>query len=267
MASSSVSDASVHPMISFDGVEKVFPSKNGPVTAVQNVSLDIAPGEFTCFVGPSGCGKTTMLRMVAGLIKPSTGQVSVDAAPVRGPQPKIGIVFQKSVLLPWRTALDNVLLPIEVRRRVTDQDRETARGLLAQVGLAGFEQHYPTQLSGGMQQRVSISRALIQDPDILLMDEPFGAIDALTREQMNRDLNQLWNQTAKTVMLITHSIPEAVYLGKRVVVMGTRPGRVIETIDIPLPDDRPLSILGSPEFGELTTHVRELLNTQDKALV
>lgn len=248
--------------IDFHHVSKRFTTMSGSVPAVDDVSFGIQPGEFASVVGPSGCGKTTLLRLVAGLDEPTSGTVSMDGKSVDKPSSDdVGVVFQRAALLPWRNALDNVLLPIEIKRRVNADDRQLAMSTLKKVGLEGFERHYPAQLSGGMQQRVSISRALLTKPKVLLMDEPFGAIDALTREQMNRDLNSIWVESNITAMLITHSIPEAVYLGQKVVVMGAKPGRVLDIINVDLPRSRPLSVLASKEFSEICSRVRKVLES------
>lgn len=244
-------------MISFEQVGKTFQVDGNAVTALEGIDFTIADGEFVAIIGPSGCGKTTLLRMIAGLLKPSTGRVVVEGRPVKGPQEAVGVVFQRPVLLPWRTAIDNVLLPVEVKRKLTAEDRGRAIQTLKLVGLDGFERHYPQQMSGGMQQRVAISRALIHDPKILLLDEPFGAVDALTREILNVEVNRLWVKTRKTSVLITHSISEAVYLATRVVVMAARPGRVTEIVDIKLPDVRKPNLLGTPEFAAAVAEVRK----------
>ena len=252
-------------MIKLDEATKEFGQGSTTFTAVKGATFDVADGEFVCLVGPSGCGKTTMLRMMAGLLPVTSGSIQINGCPVKGPQATVGMVFQKPVLLPWRTALENVLLPIEVKRRVTDDDRARAVETLASVGLAGFETSYPFELSGGMQQRVSISRALIHDPQILLMDEPFGALDALTREGLNVEINRLWRATHKTIVLITHSISEAVFLAERVVVMGTRPGRVVDVIDIDLPLEREAHLMDTPGFAASTGRVREYFEREARA--
>ena len=197
-----------------------------------------AEGEFVALVGPSGCGKSTLLKLVSGLIPPSGGVIRVNRQPVRGPTASIGIVFQNPLLMAWRSTLRNVLLQIEIRGLPVADYRATAQELIELVGLEGFEDAYPHQLSGGMQQRVGLCRALIHDPDLLLMDEPFGALDALTREQMNAELQRIWMDRRKTVLFITHSISEAVYLADRVLVMSPRPGRIVGEINVDLPRPR-----------------------------
>lgn len=227
---------------------KTFRRGKMSTLALEAVDLSVAEGEFVAIVGPSGCGKSTLLRMVAGLHLPSTGNVKVNGNTVSGPQTELGIVFQSPVLLDWRTALDNVLMQVELRGMDPDAYRERAVELLQQVGLAEFVDRFPHELSGGMRQRVAIARALIHDAPLLLMDEPFGALDALTREQMRLDLEALWLATRKTVIFITHSIDEAVLLADRVVVMSPRPGRIERTMDIALARPRGLNARRDPEF-------------------
>ncbi|MFD5779198.1 ABC transporter ATP-binding protein [Streptomyces sp. NPDC126933] len=245
------------------GLEDVavrFRTKNRDVTALQQVSLDVAMGEFVAVVGPSGCGKSTLLKLVAGLLKASAGAVRLHGERVDGPRHDIGYVFQRAALLEWRTARRNILLQAEMRRMPAGQARERADELIAMTGLTGFEDAYPHELSGGMQQRVALCRALLHKPPVLLMDEPFGALDALTREQMNRELNRIWRETGTTVVLVTHSISEAVYLADRVVVMSPRPGTISEIIEVGLPAERDYTeTLGRPEFREATARIRGLL--------
>ncbi|MFL9826688.1 ABC transporter ATP-binding protein [Rhodoplanes sp. SY1] len=231
------------------------------VRALSDITLDVADRAFVTVVGPSGCGKSTLLKIIAGLLAPTSGRLEVVGEPVLKPRRDIGVVFQNPVLLPWRTILDNVLLPAEVQGLPAAASRARARDLLKMVGLAEFESKYPAELSGGMQQRAAISRALVCDPAILLMDEPFGALDAMTREQMNLDLQRIWRESGKTVLLITHSIPEAVFLGDRVVVMTPRPGRIACTIDVPLARPRSLEAMGDPVFGRLSSDIRRLFYT------
>ena len=215
------------PYLHLHGLSKIYASRDGPVRALDQVSLSGRRGEFISIVGPSGCGKSTLLMIAAGLMAPSSGAVMVDGETVVAPRTEIGIVFQNPVLLEWRTALGNVMLQAEAKKLERGSAERRARALLAAVGLAGFEDKYPHELSGGMRQRVSICRALIHDPPHLLMDEPFGALDALTREQISMDIQRLWMESRKTALHITHSIPEAVLLADRVVVMGPRPGRIV----------------------------------------
>ncbi|MEU9011610.1 ABC transporter ATP-binding protein [Streptomyces sp. NPDC048479] len=237
-----------------------FRTKNRDVTALSWVSLDVAVGEFVAIVGPSGCGKSTLLKLVVGLLKPSAGDVRLNGERVRGPRHDIGYVFQRAALLEWRSARRNILLQAEMRKMPGDMARRRADELIAMTGLGGFEDAYPHELSGGMQQRVALCRALLHEPPVLLMDEPFGALDALTREQMNMELNRIWRETGTTVLLVTHSISEACYLADRVVVMSPRPGTVTEIIDVGLPADRDYTeTMGRPEFRAATSHIRGLL--------
>ncbi|MFE2973544.1 ABC transporter ATP-binding protein [Streptomyces sp. NPDC059258] len=237
-----------------------FRSKKRDVTALSDVSLDVAPGEFVAIVGPSGCGKSTLLKLVAGLLTASSGEVLLGGERVTGPRHDIGYVFQRAALLEWRSALRNILLQAEIRHMEPAQARGRADELIRMTGLTGFEDAYPHELSGGMQQRVALCRALLHEPPVLLMDEPFGALDALTREQMNTELNRIWRTTGTTVLLVTHSISEAVYLADRVVVMSPRPGTVTEIIEVGLPAERDYSeTLGRPEFRAAAGHIRDLL--------
>ena len=234
--------------ITLAGVAKVFRRGDKTTQALAGIDLAVGAGEFLAIVGPSGCGKSTLLRLIAGLLPATAGAITVNGATVARPQTDLGIVFQSPVLLDWRNVLDNVLLQIELRGRDPAPHRERAMRLLASVGLAEFADRYPRELSGGMRQRAAIVRALIHDPPLLLMDEPFGALDALTREQMRIDLEALWLSAAKTVVFITHSIDEAVLLADRVVVMSARPGRIERTLDIALPRPRGLDARKAPQF-------------------
>ncbi|CAM5495646.1 ABC transporter ATP-binding protein OS=Streptomyces microflavus OX=1919 GN=Smic_72610 PE=4 SV=1 [Streptomyces microflavus] len=237
-----------------------FRSKKRDVTALSEVSLDVAPGEFVAIVGPSGCGKSTLLKLVAGLLTASSGEVRLGGERVTGPRHDIGYVFQRAALLEWRSALRNILLQAEIRRMPSARARGRADELIRMTGLTGFEDAYPHELSGGMQQRVALCRALLHEPPVLLMDEPFGALDALTREQMNTELNRIWRSTGTTVLLVTHSISEAVYLADRVVVMSPRPGTITEIIEVGLPAERDYAeTLGRPEFRAATARIRDLL--------
>src|SRR6218665_2061525 len=240
-------------------VEKTFASLDGNHTvALENVNLQAARGELLTVVGPSGCGKSTLLRILAGIERPSKGAVLINDRESIGPNKDVGVVFQAPVLMPWRTVLQNALLISQVQKRPKREALERAREYLAMVGLAGFENKYPKELSGGMQQRVGIVRALVNQPALLLMDEPFGALDAMTREQMNLDLLRLKQQADITVMLVTHSIPEAVFLGTRVVAMSPRPGKIAEIIDIHLPQQRNLDLINTSEFGAYVKHIRHV---------
>jgi NitT/TauT family transport system ATP-binding protein len=245
------------PLIRIAGVAKTYRTADGPVESLRPLTFDIGDGEFMAIVGPSGCGKSTLLKMVAGLLPVSAGEIAVEGKPVDGPPDNIGIVFQSPVLLAWRTVIDNVLLQIDMRRLSREKYLPKARALLQMTGLADFAKKLPWQLSGGMQQRASICRALVHDPAVLLMDEPFGALDAMTREKMNLELQRIWYETRKTVMFITHSIPEAVFLADRVLVMTERPGSIAAIYDVALPRPRSLSMMGDPAFVALTQTIRK----------
>jgi NitT/TauT family transport system ATP-binding protein len=251
------SSMSSQPLIRIAGVAKTYRTADGPVESLRPLSFDIGAGEFMAIVGPSGCGKSTLLKMVAGLLPASAGEIAIEGKPVDGPPDNIGIVFQAPVLLAWRTVIDNVLLQIDMRHLSRQEYLPKARALLQMTGLADFAKKLPWQLSGGMQQRASICRALVHDPAVLLMDEPFGALDAMTREKMNLELQRIWYETRKTVMFITHSIPEAVFLADRVLVMTERPGSIAAIYDVALPRPRSLSMMGDPAFVALTQTIRK----------
>jgi NitT/TauT family transport system ATP-binding protein len=244
--------------VSIRDVVKTYPSKGQGLTALSKVTFDIKQSEFVSILGPSGCGKSTLLRCVAGLDTPSSGEIRINGIPVVGPPDDLGVVFQRDVLLDWRNVLRNVLLPVEARNLKTIEWEPKARTLLGLLGLKGNENRYPWQLSGGMRQRVSICRALLMEPSLLLMDEPFGALDAMTRDELNLELQRLWLGSAKTVMFITHSIAEAVFLSDRIVVMSPHPGRLEEIVTVDLPRPRTLSMRETPEFGDYTSHIRRL---------
>jgi NitT/TauT family transport system ATP-binding protein len=251
----------VEPYIRLREVGKRYDTKGGAIEACNDVTLDISQSEFVAIVGPSGCGKTTILKMVAGLVPYTSGTITVGGKRVDRPLTDVGVVFQEPVLLDWRNVLSNVMLQIEIR----GVDRETyepvARDLLKATGLEGFEGKKPYELSGGMRQRVSICRALVHDPPLLLMDEPFGALDALTREQISMDIQRVWMEKRKTAIHITHSIPEAVLLADRVVVMSPRPGRIVEIIEIDLPRPRRLDRL-PPRFNDYAGRIREIFKSK-----
>ena len=247
--------------IRLENVGKVYRSNAGPVEACGEIDLDIRRSEFVAIVGPSGCGKTTILKMVAGLQPYTTGSISIDGKRVDGPHTDLGIVFQDAILLDWRNVLDNVLLQVDIRHLDRAQFEPVDRSLLKATGLNGFENHKPYELSGGMRQRASICRALVHDPPLLLMDEPFGALDALTREQIAMDIQRVWMEKRKTALFITHSIPEAVLLADRVVVMSPRPGRIVEIIDIDLPRPRRLDRVPTV-FNEYTGRIRDIFKAR-----
>jgi NitT/TauT family transport system ATP-binding protein len=240
-------------LIELRAVEKSY----GTVRSLNPIDLTVKTGEFIVIVGPSGCGKSTLLKLIAGLLAPSAGEIVLEGKRVRGPPDDIGIVFQTPVLLAWRSVMSNIMLQIEMRGLRQGAYRERAKALIKTAGLEGFEDKYPWQLSGGMQQRAAICRALVHDPSLLLMDEPFGALDAMTREKMNAGLQRIWLETRKTVVLITHSIAEAVFLADRVVVMSARPGSIEAVYDVGLARPRPLSLMAKPEFTAITEKVRQ----------
>ncbi len=246
-------------LIDYHKVQKIYNSGNDEVIALEEISFAVGEGEFITVVGRSGCGKTTLLKLTAGLLAPTAGTVHVARAAVQGPLTNVGVVFQSPVLLAWRKTLDNVLLQIEARKLKIEDYRQRALELLELTGLKGFEDKYPNELSGGMQQRVSISRALIHDPPLLLMDEPFGALDAITRDEMNLELLRIWGEAKKTVLFITHSIAEAVFLGDRVIVMTPRPGKVSEIVKLDLPRPRTTALRDDPKFISYVKHIRESL--------
>jgi NitT/TauT family transport system ATP-binding protein len=246
------------PVVDARGVALTFETTDGQVQALAGVDLAVAPGEFVSFIGPSGCGKTTLLRIIADLERPTDGSVLVNGLTPEDARLErhYGYIFQAPALYPWRTVERNVMLPLEVMGFPKIERRERARRYLALVNLDGFERKFPWQLSGGMQQRVSIARALSFEPDLLLMDEPFGALDEIVRDHLNEQLLRLWSKTGKTMLFVTHSIPEAVFLSTRIVVMSPRPGRVIDVIDCDFPRDRTLEIRETPEFLKIAQRVR-----------
>lgn len=243
-------------LIEITDLSKVYQTRTGDVTALSHVDLGIGEGEFVSILGPSGCGKTTLLRILAGLEGHTGGEATISGTPIGAPRGEAGMVFQKATLLPWLNILDNVLLPLSLKRRVTTDDRRQALELLTMVGLEDFVRKHPHELSGGMQQRAAICRALVHDPAVLLMDEPFGALDAMTRDTLNVEVNRIWRETGTTAVLITHSIAEAVFLAERVVVMTPRPGRIAEIVEVPFGKERTPDLLGDPEFAALTSHIR-----------
>jgi NitT/TauT family transport system ATP-binding protein len=244
------------PVIAVRRLGKSYETARGPVVALDNIDFTVGEGEFVALLGPSGCGKSTLLKILAGLLSASSGEAVLRGTVIAGPRRDIGVVFQSPVLFPWRTVLANVVLPADVQRLGREQHRRLAMELLDLVGLAGFEHRYPWELSGGMQQRVAMVRALIHDPAMLLMDEPFGALDAMTREQMNLELQRIWLERRKTVVFITHSIPEAVFLADRVLVMTPRPGRIAEIVPVEIARPRPLDVMNTEAFGASVRRIR-----------
>ena|SRR5690625_4693978 len=242
--------------IEIEGVSKSF----GDFQALKDINLHIEEGEFVALVGKSGCGKSTLLRIMAGLLEPTEGSVRVGGQPVTGPSDGVGIAFQTPVLLPWRSVEENIRLQLEIRKISRPDTREELKRLIELTGLKGFERNRPYELSGGMQQRVSLCRALVHDPTLLLMDEPFGALDAMTREQLNAEIQRVWMETGKTIVLVTHSIIEAVYLADRVVVLKSGPGRITEIVDVKVPRPRSFTRLGDPAFQAASDRIRELMD-------
>jgi len=244
------------PYVSIRGVGKTYRSPRGPVPALIGIDLDIAHGEFVSVVGPSGCGKSTLLKLVAGLEDATSGQLDLGGRPLKGPPDKLGVVFQRDVLLDWRSILDNVLLTVELQGLPRARYKDRALALLQRFGLSGFEHRFPWELSGGMRQRASICRALLSDPELLLMDEPFGALDAMTRDDLNIELARIWQESRKTLLFITHSIAEAVFLSDRVVMMGKAPGKIVDVITIDLPRPRSLASRETKQFVEYVARIR-----------
>lgn len=251
--------ADVAPILAARDVTAIYPNGDGGLVALDGVSFAVWPQQFVCVVGPSGCGKTTLLRLLAGLLRPTHGDVIFEGERLEGPRRRIGFVFQQANLMPWRTVLENITLPLELRGMRPTEVRPRARELVAFVGLDGFEGAYPRDLSGGMAQRVALARALIHEPDLLLLDEPFGSLDALTRERMAAELMRIWAARTKTVVMVTHSIPEAILLADRVLVLSPRPGQLRLDLPIPLPRPRNLTMTYTHEFGELAARVREAI--------
>ncbi len=247
------------PLITVQDVSRVFKSGQKTVQALDRVSFDVLEGNFVSLVGPSGCGKSTLLKIVAGLLTVTSGRVAVNDRKVEAPLESVGMVFQSPVLLKWKNIIGNVMLPVEFARLDKGVFLEKARSLIRLVGLEGFEEMFPYQLSGGMQQRVSLCRALVTDPNILLMDEPFGALDAMTRDELDLELLKIWEEKRKTVLFVTHNIQEAVFLSDYVFVMSARPGRVVQQLAIDLPRPRTMEMMSSITFGEYTLQIRGLL--------
>lgn len=236
-----------------------FAGENGGLKALEDISFKVRPQEFVCIIGPSGSGKTTLLRVLGGLQEPTTGEVLFEGEPLMGPRRRVGFVFQDANLMPWRTVLENVTLPLEVQEVPPEQVQSRAKDLVELVGLEGFGLSLPRDLSGGMAQRVAIARALVHDPDLLLLDEPFGSLDALTREKMGAELLRIWHVRRKTVVMVTHSINEAVFLADRVIVLSRRPGHIRLDLEVMLPRPRQEEVFYTPEFGELASQLRDAI--------
>lgn len=251
-------------MIQIDSVSKVFASRDSSdgVVAVQDLSLEIRENEFVTLLGPSGCGKTTLLRMIAGLSEPTSGSIIMNGEEVTGPSPTAAMVFQSFALMPWASVKRNVVFGLELRGEPKEEKERVAKQLISMIGLEGFESRYPHELSGGMQQRVGLARALAVDPDVLLLDEPFGSLDEQTKRLMQEELLRVWEEERKTAVFVTHSIDEAVFLADRVVVMSARPGRIAETVDVPFPRPRSRELDTDPEFVALKARLWAALASQ-----
>jgi len=262
MQTASPTQTTTRPILQVAQLSVTFPSPQGGLGALSDISFQMDAGEFVCVLGPSGCGKSTLLRVLSGLLAPTTGQVRLRGSPLDGPSADTGVVFQKTNLMPWRTVLKNITLPLEIQGVDGVSARERAVDLVHLVGLEGFEDSYPDELSGGMAQRVAIARALIHDPAILLLDEPFGALDALTRERMNLELLRIWEARRKTVLMVTHNIQEAILLSDRVMVMTERPGRIILDLPVTLPRPRSQEQVYDRAFTDLSRCIRESIREQ-----
>jgi NitT/TauT family transport system ATP-binding protein len=246
----------IEPTLQVSGLSAVFPNGNGGLQALENITFEVMPQEFVCVLGPSGSGKSTLLRILAGLLHPSQGEVFCAGQPVYGPRRRTGLVFQKANLMPWRSVLENITLPLEINGVPHPDAVAKAQEMVELVGLQGFERTLPRDLSGGMTQRVAIGRALIHEPDVLLLDEPFGALDAMTRERMGSELLRIWQAHRKTVVMVTHSISEALFLADRVLVLSQRPGQLHLDLAVDLPRPREETMRYTPHFGELARQVR-----------
>jgi NitT/TauT family transport system ATP-binding protein len=242
-----------------DHVTKYYKTKTGAVHALEDLSLEIGEGEFVCILGPSGCGKSTLLWGMSGLHDLTRGQIMLNGTPVIGPRPEIGMIFQDANLLPWRNLEQNILFPFEIKRLNPKPFQNRIRGLIDEVGLSGFEKKYPRELSGGMQQRASIVRCLSFDPSVILMDEPFGALDAFTRDEMNLLIQKIWMETGKTIIFVTHNVTEAIFLADRVVVLTPRPGRLAHIFPIDLPRPRSIEQTFTPEFIKIVLQIKETI--------
>jgi len=246
-------------IVTLHNLHVTFPNTNGGLAALENVSFSISSQEFVCLLGPSGSGKSTLLRVLAGLLEPTAGEVTFEGEPLTGPRRGVGLVFQNANLMPWRNVVENIALPLELQHTPQEQALAKAQEMTELVGLHGFDQALPRDLSGGMAQRVAIARALIHDPDLLLLDEPFGSLDALTREQMRLELLRIWELRRKTVLMVTHSINEALFLADRVLVLSPRPGRLRLELRVHLPRPRREEIVYTPEFGDLARQLRHAI--------
>jgi len=243
------------------GVSKLFGSSSGPVQALADISFSVGSGEFVTVVGPSGCGKSTLLQILAGLVPASSGTIVLDGQTIDGPRPdKVGVVFQDAWLLPWKTAIENIEFPLALRGVPTAERRARSQALLDLVGLGDSARRYPHELSGGMKQRVAIARGLVQEPSVLLMDEPFAALDEQTRTRMGAELLQIWERSGRTILFITHGLAEAIYLADVVLVMAANPGRIVERIPVTLPRPRTIDMIGSEAFGRLRNHIWHLIS-------
>jgi NitT/TauT family transport system ATP-binding protein len=247
------------PIVTLQNLSVTFPNNDGGLEALENVSFSVYPQEFVCLLGPSGSGKSTLLRILAGLLQPDTGEAIFEGEPLTGPRPGVGMVFQNANLMPWRNVVENIALPLELQHIPQDQSQTKAQEMIELVGLRGFENALPRDLSGGMAQRVAIARALVHDPDLLLLDEPFGSLDALTRERMRLELLRIWELRRKTVLMVTHSINEALFLADRVLVLTPRPGRVRLDLRVDLPRPRQEEIVYTPAFGDLARQLRQAI--------
>lgn len=248
------------PFLEIQNVHAVFPGPQGTFSALQDVSLTVRQGEFVCLIGPSGCGKSTLLRMIAGLLTPTKGEIRLEGTPLTAPGRRVGLVFQQPTLLPWRTVADNVALPLELQDIPEAARRKQVEALLQIVGLIGFESEYPHNLSGGMAQRAAIARAMAHNPEILLLDEPFGSLDALTRERMGVELLRIWQDYQRTVVMVTHSVEEAALLADRVVVLTPLPGRVVDVVDVTLPRPRDPALLSAQALQSVAQQLRTTLS-------
>jgi len=242
------------PILTVQQMDMTFPDSNGGLHAVENISFEVCPQEFVCVIGPSGCGKSTLLRVLGGLLTPTNGKVVFA-----GGEPRIGMVFQQSNLMPWRNVLENILLPLELEGMDTNEARAKAQDLIDLVGLSGFEGNWPRDLSGGMAHRVALARSLVHDPDILLLDEPFASLDALTRERMGTELLRIWQARQKTVIMVTHSISESLFLSDRVIVLSQRPGSIKLDLEVDLPRPRTEEMMYTSQFGEMVKRLKEAI--------